>query len=377
MWDVVFVAAVVCRYDRSEEVIRIGSDGCLWIGEDGGFVGARDAVSRGSLASLRTAVQRADYYLGLGPEVGIMLYDAPQDLLLQDEEAFNPPAVELNVLADRCLVTCTQVAELGTRFDRFELAAQLSRVQLRRRLVVVDLSVHDETTTTIAHLTCEIRGRGRTLGDVADSADDLLALWSATLSGGLSTSTALDLLRARRPELLVGQTESSWLEAKREPHRLQEADQQLELAKDVAALGNTANGGILVIGLATTKRDNADVIAKVRPIPVGLIDPAGYRRVIDRFVYPPIEGLTIERIEIDHGAGLLVVAVPEQPPEVRPLLVLGAVVGKNVVGSHVSIVRRRGDSTTATHPAALHSLLAAGRAALAGQPPSCEPLEGS
>lgn len=363
------MAVTTCRYDRSEEVIWVGDEGRLWVGEDGGLVGARDAVSRGSLASLRAAVQRASHYLGLGTEVGITLYDAPEDQLLVDEEAFNPPPVEITVLPDRCLVTCTMVADLGTRFDRFELTAQLAAVLARRRLIVVELSVHDEVAITVAHLTCELRGRGRTLGDGADAADDVLALWDAALSGGLSAATTVDLIRAQRPELLVGQAESNWLEVKQEPYRLGERAQEFELAKDVAALGNTLNGGILVIGLATTKREGVDVISKVRPIPVGLIDPARYRGVIDRLVYPPAEGLVIERVETEPGKGVLVIVVPDQPAEVRPLLVLGAVIGEKIIGSHVSIVRRRDDATTATHPAALHSLLAAGRAALAGHGP--------
>ena len=366
-----------CRYDRAEEVIWVGDRGRLWVGEGGGLVGARDVVSRGSLASLRAAVGRADHYLGVGSEVRVTLYDAPEDQLLVDEEAFSPPPVEIIVLPDRCLVTCTVVAEIGTHFDRFELTTQLSAVLARRRLVVVELSVHDEVSITVAHLTCEVGGRGRTLGDVADAADDVLALWEATLRGGLFASTAVDLVRAQRPELLVGQAESSWLEAKREPYRLDEPEQQLELAKDVAALGNTQHGGVLLIGLATTRRDGLDVVSKVRPIPLGLIDPGRYRRVIERFVYPPVEGLDIERVEVEPRKGVLVIVVPHQPPEARPLLVLGAVVGDKIVGSHVSIVRRRGDATTTTHPAALHSLLAAGRAALAGEGPLSHDREGS
>jgi hypothetical protein len=88
------VAVATCRYDRAEEAIWVGDEGRLWVGEDGGLVGARDAVSDGSLASLRAAVRRADYYLGLGSEVRVTLYDAPEDQLLIDEEVFNPPPSE-------------------------------------------------------------------------------------------------------------------------------------------------------------------------------------------------------------------------------------------------------------------------------------------
>lgn len=354
----------ICRFDRAAEVIRVGDDGRLWVGEDGGLVGARDRVSRGSLASLRAAVRRADHYLGLGREVRLTLYDVPENQLVADQLAFNPPPVDFIVTPDRSLVTCTLAADVGARIDRRELTARLSALLARRRLVVVELEVRDETAITVAGLTCEVRGRGRTLGEVASAADELLMLWGATYGGALSAVAAADLIRAGRPQLLVGEAESSWLEVKREPYRLDDPGQQLELAKDVAALANTRDGGLLVIGLATARRADLDVVWKVRPISVALIEPARYRRIIDRLVYPPIEGLEVEWAEVSPGKGVLAIVVPEQPQESRPLLVLGAIVGDKLAGSHVSIVRRRGDATTATHPAALHSLLAAGRAAL-------------
>ncbi len=355
------------RYDRDEEAIVVDGGGRLWVGETGGLVGARQLVSGASLSSLRAAVQRADYYLGFGSEVDLTLYEVDEALLAADEDAFNPPSFHVTVLPDRCLITCTVGAELGARFDRFEVTARLAPVLRRRKLVVLEMSVYEETAITVAHLTCEIRGRGRTLGDAAEAADDVLALWEATLGGGLSAATALDLLRAQRPELLVGQPEAPWLEAKRAPYRLDAPDQELELAKDVAAMANSSDGGLVVIGLATARRDGHDVVAKVRPVPMDLVDARVYRRVIDRLVYPPPEGMLVERIEVEPDKGLLVVAIPHQPPELRPLLVLGTVVGAKVVGSHVSIVRRRDDATIQTHPAALHSLIAAGRAALSGR----------
>lgn len=364
------------RYDRADESILVEGGGRLWIGEDGGLVGSRQRVSDASLSSLRRAVQRADYYLGVGPEVRVTLYDGDEELLREDEEAFNPPPFDVVVLPDRCLISCTMVAELGTGFERAELTALLAPLLSRRKLVVVELNVYEETAITVAYLTCELRGRGRSLGDAAAAAEDVLALWGATLGGSLSPATALDLLRARRTELLFGQPESGWLEAKQAPYRLDEADQALEFAKDVAALANAANGGLLVVGLATTRRDGRDVIARVRPVPLHFIDPRAHRRVADRLVYPPPVAVVIERVEVEPDKGILVIFIPTQPPELRPLLVLGAIIGSKVVGSHVSIVRRRDDATIATHPAALHSLIAAGRAALAAPTEALEENDG-
>ena len=102
-------------------------------------------------------------------------------------------------------------------------------------------------------------------------------------------------------------------------------------------------------------------------------DPRVYRRIIEKLVYPPPEALGVELVETEPGKGILAISVPRQPPELRPLLVLGAIAGDKVLGSHVSIVRRRDDATQDTDPAAIHSLLAAGRAALGGAPPTQSP----
>jgi hypothetical protein len=359
------------RFDVRREVIVVGDeDGELWPGEMGGLTGARSAVSRASLAEVRRAVRRADHYLGLGDEVVIRLYHAAESDLRLDEAAFVEPPFEVTMLPDRSLITCTVVADVGTTFDRYELTEQLRSVLLRHRLAVVELSVHDEISLTVAHLTCEVRARGATLGDAVAAAEDVLALWDATLGGGLTAATALDLMRSGRPDLLIGEPESVWLEVKGAPYRLQDQDQELELGKDVSALGNVAGGGVLVIGLATSRRDGVDVVNKVRPVPMHLLDAGKYRKVIDRVVYPPPEGLEVDAVELEPGKGLLVINIPPQPVEVLPLLVVGVVAGTKFVGSHVSIVRRRGDGTIATHPAALHSLIAAGRAALGGFRPA-------
>jgi hypothetical protein len=354
------------RYHRADDVIEIDGGGRLWVGEDGGLVGSRAAAGNVSLASLRAAVQRADRYLGTGPEVDVILYDAPEGLLVENEDAFLAPSVNITVLPDRCLVTCSTVADKGMTFERNDVVSKVWPALDRGRLLVVDFSTWDEPTSAVAHLTMEVRGRARTAEDALSAAEDVLALWEACASNGLSPATVRDLVRSDRAELLEGQPETEWFEVKRAPYRLEDPLEALEMAKDVAAMGNTANGGVLIIGLATRKRGDQDVVTKVRPVPTELISPTKYRRVVHRLVYPVPEAMLIERVEVEPGKGLLIMTIPAQPPEVRPLLVLGAVKEGKVVGSFVMIVRRHGDAVIATQPAALHSLIAAGRAALVG-----------
>jgi hypothetical protein len=58
------------------------------------------------------------------------------------------------------------------------------------------------------------------VGDAMQIGNALLVLWHASLGGGLSPSTGVDLMRAQRPELLVGQPETEWFEAKQAPYGL-------------------------------------------------------------------------------------------------------------------------------------------------------------
>lgn len=115
----------------------------------------------------------------------------------------------------------------------------------------------------LTHLTVKIEPRGRTVGDALTVGDDLYALWMASLGGSLNPETVADLVRAQRPQLLTGQPESVWLEAKGGAYDLSSTLSQLELGKDVAALANRGDGGILLIGLTTGKTQGVDTIKKV------------------------------------------------------------------------------------------------------------------
>jgi hypothetical protein len=62
------------------------------------------------------------------------------------------------------------------------------------------------------------------------------------------------------------------------------------------------------------------------------------------------------------GKGLLMVVVPPQPEVLKPFLVHGTVVRGRVEGAFISIVRRRGEGSIVTTPAAIHAMLVAGKA---------------
>lgn len=348
-----------CRYDAQTEEVRVDGGGSLWIGEDGDLIGSSGAVGTCSLSSLRTTLSRA-----VGNEVGVTLYDAPERELRLDEESF-AGAVSLTFAEERVLLNCLMDTERGERFNRDELGVRLSAALARNRLRIRALSSYDERVYGAHYLTLEILGRGRTLNDAAEASDDVHALWHATAGGDLAPATVVDFLRAQRPELLVGTPESSWLEVKRSGYALERVDQQFELVKDVAAIANTENGGLLILGLATSKANGRDVISRYQPLDPKNIDPRSYRRVIETRLYPRPQGLTVERIETGPEEALLLISIPGQPPENQPVLVRGVLAGGATLGHHVGLFRREGDQTVWTDPTALHSLIAAGRAALA------------
>lgn len=354
-----------CRFDRVSDEIRVKTGGALWLG-DNGLIGSADAVADCSLTSLKHASRRAHHYLGVGADVRITLYNAPEAELRLDDEAF-PSEFDLTFTGERILLECFMLTEPGARFDRHELAVQLSAALTHHGLRVHALASYDHRVHTVWYLTLEIPARGRSISDARAAFFAVQDLWYATLGGaGISVASAAAFIRAQRPELLIGTAESEWLEVKRAGYALQRTDQQLELAKDVAALANTANGGLLVIGLITVSRGGQDVIVRYEAVDPTTIEPAKYLSVLRSTVYPMPERMTIERIETEPGGALLLIDIPAQPPEVRPVLVKGAIAEGRVLGSHVSLVTRRGDLTVPTDPVVLHSLIAAGRAALSG-----------
>jgi Schlafen, AlbA_2 len=208
--------------------------------------------------------------------------------------------------------------------------------------------------------------RGKTVGDLYRVAKDMLELLRTADGAPLRRATALDLLRAARVDLLLGQPECQWLDAKRAPYAATDTG-RFELAKDAAAFANSG-GGIIVIGVSSVRRHDRDVLAAVHPFPFALARPSSYRQILDHRIHPPVQGLEVFHVSYGVvGSGLAVISVPPQPEEIQPFLVRGAIVERRFRGSYFSLVTRRGEDTLATDAAAIHSLLVAGRVALRGE----------
>lgn len=175
------------------------------------------------------------------------------------------------------------------------------------------------------------------------------------------------MIRGGKASVLVGTNESSWLEAKSTGYDLTVEARKIELAQDVAKFANAEAGGLLILGLTTKRGSSGDTIRQVVPIHLARLKVRQYRAVIDKRVFPPIEGLEVESIPTEPGKGLMLILVPPRPEELKPFLVHGAIVANRVEGAFVSVVRRRGEDSIPVTAAALHSMLAAGRALMRGK----------
>ena len=89
-----------------------------------------------------------------------------------------------------------------------------------------------------------------------------------------------------------------------------EARQQ-ELAKDIAAMGNT-RGRLIVYGVEEGPPTRANAIRSVGPINPDT-NP-NIRRIANNLIYPPVSGLNFTALESDDGKeSLLALFVPAKP----------------------------------------------------------------
>jgi hypothetical protein len=184
--------------------------------------------------------------------------------------------------------------------------------------------------------------------------------------------SAVDALERGRPAMLVGQPESQWMEAKSSPYRLETEGQKLELAKDVAAFGNAPQGGLIVLGLETKKVKGRDTIKRVRLFDLGLVDVHRYQQILNRYIFPPLEGIELKVVPVHGNRGYAFIRIPTQPAELKPVFVTGHLVNDRISSHYLTLPTRQGDVVEYRNPAALHSLLVAGRVAVAALQSSTE-----
>ncbi|MGW6009220.1 AlbA family DNA-binding domain-containing protein [Streptomyces sp. NPDC055210] len=167
----------------------------------------------------------------------------------------------------------------------------------------------------------------------------------------LSRSALIESLTAGRPDDLLGEAETSWLDFKRSPYNLASEKGKFELCKDVAAFAN-AHGGLLVLGVTAEKKSNQalEVATSFHPFPQERADVVQYVDVLNEYLRP--------RIEISHhwyrdpgrstaGTDLyyLVLEVEPLPELSRYVLVRKLINDKDKLAEGLAISVRHGDRT--------------------------------
>lgn len=231
---------------------------------------------------------------------------------------------------------------------------------------------HDGWNTTRLHVglnvSIKMPLRGRTVADLVRLGKEVVILGEALADGTPTRQTVANLIRGGGSRVLVGQPESSWLDVKSQEYNLAVDHGQISLAEAVTRFCNGDEGGIVLVGAEAKKVPGGEVIKKVGGVQAAPGAVARYRRAIDRHVYPPPYGLRVDVIPLEGDRSLVLVDIPDQPEELKPFLVHGAVrPDGRVEGSYISILRRRGDESIAITAPMIHAQLAAGRALLRGR----------
>jgi hypothetical protein len=352
--------------------LRVEGHGPILEGRhDTELVAALEVIGEASLSSLRQGIRR--WSPGHFRFVTASIVDVPAASLASNPDKFWPEPVEIRLvewnedgLDDEYYAFATAYGDPDDGLPNVARIESLIAPLIRRHHATAVIEVDDDETDWGGAYQLGIQITmprvGRTVYDAYNLGKGVLALIEAGEGGALRRETTLDLLHGRRVDVLLGQQETEWIDFKREGYAKTDRG-KLELAKDVASFAN-ADGGILVLGVATTKSGHIETASAVMPCPAGSVSVQSYRAVIARRIHPPPERLEIFSIpQMPHG-DVWVVSVPPQPEEFKPFLVHGAVLGGKVNDAYYSIVTRRDDGAVATSPQAVHALLSAGRAAL-------------
>jgi predicted HTH transcriptional regulator len=164
--------------------------------------------------------------------------------------------------------------------------------------------------------------------------------------------------------------EDAWLEAKgSNPYDLDTPAGRYELAKDVAAFAN-GTGGIVIIGLRTTRHANAqtDEITAYDLCAQASFDSSRYASLITEFIHPTIEGLNAYWVSVhpEGTLGLGIIEVPSQNPDRQYFLIANVVDGGSRIKQFVfGIVRRNESSNDPFTIAQLHQYMQKGKSSLA------------
>lgn len=135
-----------------------------------------------------------------------------------------------------------------------------------------------------------------------------------------------EVIKSGNFEALIGSAETGWFECKSQPYQISDGETaRRELAKDVSSFAN-ASGGKILIGLKTKPSAThfGDEVEEVRAFSQGLVNTTQNRDLINRWIYPQIEGVDVawHPSKADSSQGIVVIDIPQQKEGMKPFLIV-------------------------------------------------------
>lgn len=164
---------------------------------------------------------------------------------------------------------------------------------------------------------------------------------------------------------LKGQPENDVFDCKKTLYDLSVDGQKQELAKDVSSFAN-AEGGFLLLGIEVSKSTThpGDEVATLRPFSRDLLDPKQYVDIVNNWIVPKVEGMTVEwHAEVAGGThGFGVIRIPPQPEGQKPFVIAKVVLETGRRRDMlVGFVQRKRDTSQPATPSDVAKWLSDGR----------------
>lgn len=155
-----------------------------------------------------------------------------------------------------------------------------------------------------------------------------------------------EIIASGEYDALIGQVENEWFDCKAQPYHLKDNKSSRELAKDVSSFANI-KGGYILLGVQT-KRDEAhlgDEITEIKPFEADLVNREQYFRITKEWVYPEVEGMTIDWFPTQDNKGIVAIKIPVQADAHKPFLIKNILDGEKHVEIMFGYAERRRDNS--------------------------------
>ena len=180
----------------------------------------------------------------------------------------------------------------------------------------------------------------------------------------LHLKNLLEIIDTKDFNRLIGEVESQFLDVKSQPYQFDaRLDAKREFAKDVAAFAN-ADGGYILIGVATeaSPLHIGEEITELRPVGRSLFDSQRHQKLLAEWLYPLPKGIDVKFVPFgtDTNKGIGVVFVSPQDERSKPFLITRSQNEKKSTELLIGYVERHRDQTHVRKVAEIHQALRTG-----------------